>query len=56
MGPGAWTLSITRKKNDVLRVTVNPEWVDNDQEWLSIAIVPEGLEVKWEKIGFTHLH
>ncbi|MBD3628791.1 DUF2911 domain-containing protein [Cyclobacterium sp.] len=39
-----------KEENDVLRVTANPEWVDTDQEWLSIAIVPDGLEVKWEKL------
>ncbi|SHN11520.1 Protein of unknown function [Cyclobacterium lianum] len=39
-----------KEENDVLRVTVSPEWASSDQEWLSIAVVPEGLEVKWEKL------
>lgn len=39
-----------KEEKDVLRVTAAPEWVENDQEWLSIAIVPDGLVIKWEKL------
>lgn len=38
------------EEKDVLRVEVDPTWVNESQEWLSIDIVADGLEVKWEKL------
>lgn len=35
---------------DVLRVTAEPEWVEESQEQLSIEVVDDGLLVKWEKL------
>ncbi len=38
------------EEKDVLRVEVDPTWVNESQEWLSIDVVSDGLEVKWEKL------
>ncbi len=38
------------EEEDVLRVEVAPTWVNESQEWLSIEVVADGLEVKWEKL------
>lgn len=38
------------EEKDVLRVEVVPTWVDESQEWLSIDVVSDGLEVRWEKL------
>ncbi len=35
---------------DVLRVTAEPEWVEESQEQLSIEVVEKGFLVKWEKL------
>ncbi|WP_339924681.1 DUF2911 domain-containing protein [uncultured Cyclobacterium sp.] len=37
------------EENDVLRVDVSPTFESSSQESLSIEVVPEGLEIKWEK-------
>lgn len=39
-----------KEEHDVLRVDVTPTWVDESQEWLSIELVSDGLQVKWEKL------
>jgi hypothetical protein len=39
-----------KEEHDVLRVPVTPSWVDESQEWLSIELVSDGLQVKWEKL------
>lgn len=36
--------------NDVLRVESTPEWMEESQEQLSIAIEAPGLVVKWERL------
>jgi hypothetical protein len=37
------------EENDVLRVAVNPTFGSSNQESLTIEVVSEGLEIKWEK-------
>lgn len=39
-----------KEENDVLRVEVNPRWVPDSQEELSISIERDGLLIKWEKV------
>jgi hypothetical protein len=59
---GAWTVIFNsewnlehghfqyKEENDVLRVESTPEWVEESQEQLSIAIETPGIIVKWEKL------
>jgi hypothetical protein len=59
---GAWTVIFNsewnlehghfqyKEENDVLRVESNPEWVEESQEQLSIAIESPGIVVRWEKL------
>lgn len=37
------------EENDVLRVNVSPSFGTDHQEMLSIEVVNEGIEIKWEK-------
>lgn len=39
-----------KEENDVLRVESTPEFVDQSQEQLSIAIESPGIVVRWEKV------
>ncbi len=39
-----------KEENDVLRVESSPNWVDQSQEQLSIAIESPGIVVRWEKM------
>lgn len=39
-----------KQENDVLRVESTPEWVDESQEQLTIAIESPGIVVRWEKL------
>lgn len=39
-----------KQENDVLRVESTPEWVEESQEQLSIAIESPGMVVRWEKL------
>nr|WP_245189502.1 DUF2911 domain-containing protein [Lunatimonas salinarum] len=39
-----------KEENDVLRISAEPIWEENSEEWLTIEMVPEGLVVKWEKL------
>lgn len=39
-----------KEENDVLRVTSTPQWVNENQEWLSIQVTSGGLVVEWEKL------
>lgn len=59
---GAWTVIFNsewnlehghfqyKEENDVLRVESTPEWVEESQEQLSIAIESPGIVVRWEKL------
>jgi hypothetical protein len=59
---GAWTVIFNsewnlehghfqyKDQNDVLRVESTPEWVEESQEQLSIAIESPGLVIRWEKL------
>ncbi|MDN3668141.1 DUF2911 domain-containing protein [Echinicola jeungdonensis] len=38
--------------NDVLRVEVSPQWVEESQEQLSFEVKPPGIVIKWEKLVF----
>lgn len=38
------------EKNDVLRVDVQPRWVEQDQERLSMDLESPGLVIRWEKL------
>lgn len=39
-----------KQENDVLRVESTPEWLEESQEQLSIAIESPGVVVRWEKL------
>ncbi|EMS32401.1 hypothetical protein C943_01128 [Mariniradius saccharolyticus AK6] len=39
-----------KQENDVLRVESTPEWVNDSQEQLTIAIESPGIVVRWEKL------
>lgn len=39
-----------KQENDVLRVESTPEWAEQSQEQLSIAIESPGIVVRWEKL------
>ncbi|MGY6743465.1 MAG: DUF2911 domain-containing protein [Cecembia sp.] len=39
-----------KQENDVLRVESTPQWADQSQEQLSIAIESPGIVVRWEKL------
>lgn len=39
-----------KEENDVLRVESTPEWTDQSQEQLTIAIESPGIVVRWEKM------
>lgn len=39
-----------KQENDVLRVESTPDWADQSQEQLSIAIESPGIVVRWEKL------
>lgn len=39
-----------KQENDVLRVESSPQWADQSQEQLSIAIESPGIVVRWEKL------
>ena len=59
---GAWTVIFNsewnlehghfqyKEENDVLRVESTPEWVEESQEQLTIAIESPGIVVRWEKL------
>lgn len=59
---GAWTVIFNsewnlehghfqyKEGNDVLRVESTPEWVEESQEQLTIAIESPGIVVRWEKL------
>jgi hypothetical protein len=59
---GAWTVIFNsewnlehghfqyKEENDVLRVESTPQWVEESQEQLSIAIESPGIVVRWEKL------
>lgn len=38
------------EENDVLRVDVSPTFESTNQEMLSIEVVQNGIEIKWEKV------
>lgn len=39
-----------KEQNDVLRVSSTPEWLDESQEQLTIAIESPGIVIRWEKL------
>ena len=39
-----------KEENDVLRVKVTPEWMEENQEQLKISVEDPGLVVRWEKL------
>lgn len=39
-----------KEENDVLRVEVKPEWVDDVQEEMEITIEDPGVVIRWEKL------
>lgn len=39
-----------KEENDVLRVEVSPEWLEENQEQLSITVEDPGVVVRWEKL------
>ncbi|GAB3654807.1 DUF2911 domain-containing protein [Echinicola sediminis] len=59
---GAWTVIFNsewnlehghyqyKEENDVLRVQVMPEWVEENQEQLEITLEDPGVVVRWEKL------
>ncbi|WP_194777690.1 DUF2911 domain-containing protein [Pararhodonellum marinum] len=39
-----------KEENDVIRVESTPEWVDEHQEQLTVAVESPGIVVRWEKL------
>ncbi|AWW29655.1 hypothetical protein DN752_05705 [Echinicola strongylocentroti] len=39
-----------KEENDVLRVEVTPEWLEENQEQLKITVEEPGIVIRWEKL------
>lgn len=50
---GAWGAYNYNEKNDVLRLEVAPEWVEEVQERLEYSIEDQGIGFAWEKVRFV---
>lgn len=46
---GAWGAYSYKKENDVVRVDITPEFVDENQERLSYSVEDGGISFAWEK-------
>ncbi len=50
---GAWGAYNYNESNDIVRVTVSPEWVEDVQERLQYAVGETGITLAWEKVRLT---
>lgn len=46
---GAWGAYNYNQANDVVRLNVEPEWPDDNQEMLKYTVTADGIELAWEK-------